>query len=577
MPSRRFSASVKAGLRPVLTAGLALSVGVAASCHHREESSARGAKDPFPWTTYEAEEATTTGTVCGPSREYLTPEAEASGRTFVRLDKNGDYVEFTAAKSADAIVLRYCLPDAENGGGRDMDIEVLVNGHLRKKVSLTSRYAWVYGDFPWSNDPARGKAHRFFDESQATVGPVQTGDTVRLQLGEPAASDYLLLDFVELETVPPAVERPGGSLSLTEFGAKPDDGADDSAAFTACVEAAKQSGSTVWIPEGVFRLDGPRGKLGGVRIQGAGMWRSRLEGPGTMFDGTGDPLHVADLAIFGAVDRRVDNIPENAFHGNLGDGSTFLRVWLEHHKCGFWTTYGTKNMRVAGSRLRNLMADGLNFCDGTSYSTVEQCHLRNTGDDSLATWSPTSPDAAGEPSTGNSFVGNRIQFPWLANGLAVYGGKDHRIIGNHVEGGVFSGGGLLLSSGFEAVPFSGTIRVENNTFKDTGGDCYIGQTIGSLWIYALHSDIDIPLQVDGLVIEQACGDAITVHGPKTAKDIRLADIAVDGAAGNVIRIYPGAAGRMEAKNLRAANYGGRLIDNAAGEKFEVVLDAPPSP
>jgi hypothetical protein len=366
-------------------------------------------------------------------------------------------------------------------------------------------------------------------------------------------------------------------LSLTDFGAVPNDARDDSPAFVACVEAAKKSGATIWIPEGTFRLNGPRMKLGGVRIQGAGMWRSKLEGPGTMFDGTGEPLHIADLAIFGTVDRRVDNIPENAFHGNLGDGSTFRRIWLEHHKCGFWTTYGTKNMLLSESRLRNLMADGLNFCDGTSYSTVENCHLRNTGDDALATWSPTTPDAAGHPSTGNTFIGNRIQFPWLANGLAVYGGKDHRIVGNYVEGGVFSGGGLLLSSGFDAIPFSGTIRAANNTFKDTGGDCYIGQAIGSLWIYALHSDIEIPLEIDGLNITQARGDAITVHGPKTAKDIRLANVTVDGAAGNVIRIYPETSGRMQVKALRAGGYAGQLVENGNPQKFEVILDPPVAP
>lgn len=526
----------------------------------------------FPWSTYEAEDYRTTGTIRGPSREYLTPESEASGRTYVRLGKSGDYLEFEARIPADAVVLRYCIPDAESGGGRDMDIDLLVNGQSRTKIPLTSRFAWIYGDFPWSNDPSLGKAHHFFDEAQAMVGPIRAGEKVRLQVGNLGPSDYVLLDLVELETVAPAVGRPEGSLSLTDFGARPNDAGDDSPAFAACVDAARKSGATIWIPEGGFRLDGPRMKLGRIRIQGAGMWRSRLEGPGAMFNGTGEPLHIADLAIFGTVDRRVDDVPENAFHGNLGDGSTFRRIWVEHHKCGFWTTYGTKNMLLSESRLRNLMADGVNFCDGTSYSTVERCHLRNTGDDALATWSPTTSDAAGQPSTGNTFIGNRIQFPWLANGLAVYGGKDHRIIGNHVEGGVFSGGGLLLSSGFDAVPFSGTIRAENNTFKDTGGDCYIGKSIGSLWIYADRSDIEIPVEIDGLNIEQARGDAITVHGPKSASDLRLSGVTVEGAGGNIIRIYPEASGRMAVNSLRAVHYGGELVENGNPGGFQVDLE-----
>ena len=574
MPQLRFTATAKAGFRPVVFGFAALLSVLLAACQRGEKPATDEPEQIFPWTTYEAETAATSGTVSGPSREYLTPEAEASGRSCVRLDKSGGYIEFQTTKPANALVVRYSIPDAENGGGRDMDIELLVNGRARQKISLTSRYAWIYGDFPWSNDPAQGKAHHFFDESQAQVGPIKSGDTVRLQVGELGAAEYVLIDFVELESVPPAVARPEGSLSLADFGATPNDSGDDSAAFAACVESAKQGGATIWIPEGTFRLDGPRMSLGGVRIQGAGMWRSKLEGPGAMFEGTGEPLHVADLAIFGTVDRRVDNIPENAFNGNLGEGSTFHRVWFEHHKCGFWTTYGTKNMVLSESRLRNLMADGLNFCDGTSYSKVERCHLRNTGDDSLATWSPTTPDAKGQPCTGNSFVENRIQFPWLANGLAVYGGKDHQIIGNHVEGGVFSGAGLLLSSGFDAIPFSGTIKAKDNTFKDTGGDCYIGQSVGSLWIYALHSDIEIPLEIDGLTIEQARGDAITVHGPKSAKDIRISNVAVDGASGNVVRVYPETSGRMTLKSVSAKNYGGKLIENGNPAKFEILVDAP---
>ena len=529
--------------------------------------------NPFPWQSYEAEDGATSGTVHGPQNQYPSPECEASGRRYVRLDKAGDYVEFSAREQANTLVIRYCVPDAPEGGGRESSLDLVVNGEFRQQIALSSRYSWIYGDFPWSNDPKEGKAHHFFDEVQAKVGDIRAGDTVRLQSNSENPDDYYLVDFIELENAPPPLERPAGSLSIADFGAVADDGNNDAPALLACIEAARQGGQTIWVPPGDYILAGPRIKLGGVRIQGAGMWHSKLVGAAAMFDGTGKKVRVSDLAIFGEVDRRVDSLPENAFDGNFGDGSTFERLWIEHLKCGFWTIDGTRNMRVVECRIRNIMADGLNYCGGTSSSTVELCHLRNTGDDALATWSTTE-SGVSKPCVGNKFIGNWIQFPWLANGLAVYGGSSHEIIGNRVEGSVFSGAGLLLSSGFKAIPFSGTIVVKDNFFKDTGGDCYIGEPVGSLWIYALHSDIEILLDIDGLKIERSRGDAVTVHGPKAARDIRLQGVTIDGAVGSAVHIYPSTWGRMDVKRLRAAGYQAQLLRNESPETFEVTLDSP---
>ena len=59
-----------------------------------------GARVPF--TEYEAENATTTGTAIGPDRRFTTLAAEASGRRAVRLEP-GQFVEFVLAKPANAL------------------------------------------------------------------------------------------------------------------------------------------------------------------------------------------------------------------------------------------------------------------------------------------------------------------------------------------------------------------------------------------------------------------------------------------------------------------------------------------
>src|SRR5215472_8727510 len=60
-----------------------------------------------PWTTYEAENMATTGTILGPQYIPSIVTTEASGRKCVQLNATGQYVELTAVAAANAIVIRY--------------------------------------------------------------------------------------------------------------------------------------------------------------------------------------------------------------------------------------------------------------------------------------------------------------------------------------------------------------------------------------------------------------------------------------------------------------------------------------
>jgi len=528
--------------------------------------------EPFPWSRYEAEDARTTGKILGPSRMYHSPESESSGRRYVRLDGQGQYIEFTATNSGQGLVLRYCIPDAREGDGRIATLSLYRNGKMEKKLPLTSRHAWSYGNFPWSNDPKQGMPHHFYDEAHWKIAEVVPGDILRLQKDVEDTAEYYLIDLMELEKIPAPFIRPIHSLSIEEFGAKGDDDIDDAPAFLRCLSTAESKNKIVWIPPGDFRLDGERIPLGKVTVQGAGMWYACLSGKTPMFAGSGQPVVFSDLAMMGDTNHRNDNSPDNAFDGNFGDGSIFRHLWIEHLKCGFWTTHGTRNMRLEGCRIRNTMADGLNFCDGTTDSTVERCHLRNTGDDALATWSPGRQKPNASSSLRNSFLHNRIELPWHANGLAVYGGGDHRVVGNTVTDTVFSGAGLLISSGFESVPFSGVIQAEDNTFIRTGGECYIGEPVGALWIHCHHSDIEVPVQVRGLSLIDSAQSAVSVHGPKGAKDLQLEDVRVDGLAQEPVHILPKTHGKMQIRSLATTNVqSAKTVRNDSPETFQVLI------
>ena len=495
-----------------------------------------------PWTRYEAEDARSPATPAPPSRTYLTPEAEAAGRQLVRLEKAGDYVEFDVIRPANGLVVRYGLPDGAEGQGIQAKLHLYINGEARGALDLTSRRAWSYGDFPWTNHPAAGRGHHFFDEAHALIPDVAPGDVLRLEMEEEGRGDYCLIDFVELERVPPPLTRPAGSLCLTEFGAVADDDGNDDEAFVRATLAARDQKRILWVPPGTFILDGGVKGLGDVTIQGAGLWHSRLAGNATFFHGHGKRIAVRDLGIFGEVAHRDDHFPHNAFTGNLGEDSVIERVWIEHVKCGVWSTHGTRNLRVTGCRIRNTMADGINLCDGTSDSVVEQCHLRNTGDDALATWSPAGSWASGHPCERNRFLRNTVELPWHANGIGVYGGTDHEVRGNLVVDTVQSGGGLLISSGHGAFPFAGRLRVEDNRFLRTGGDCYIDGRNGGLWIHAHESDIVAPVVVRNLELIDSAHAGITIHGPRALRNATFENILIRGAQEGGLHVLPGGAG-----------------------------------
>ena len=504
-----------------------------------------------PWTRYEAEEGQGSVRAAPATRTYLTPGSEATGRRYIRLEKIGDYVEFTVAKPGNGLVLRYGLPDSADGQGLDATLGLYINGQLQRKLPLTSRYAWSYGDFPWTNNPAAGRGHHFWDETQAVIPGVKPGDVIRLQKDADDSAEYYLVDFIELEQVPPALSPPTNSLSLVEFGAVPDDEGNDDNAMITAMDAAKAQGKVLWIPAGTFILDGGVKGIGGVAIQGAGIWHSRLTGNAPKFHGHGERIQVADLAIFGEVDHRDDNFPDNAFTGNLGENSEITRVWIEHMKCGVWSTSGTKNLRITGCRIRNMMADGVNLFDGTSDSQVEQCHLRNTGDDALASWSPSGSWSSMKPCERNRFIHNTVETPWHANGVGLYGGNDHEVRGNLVEDTVQSGGGLLISSGHGAIPFAGTIRIENNKFIRTGGDCYIDGRNGGMWIHAHESDIAAPLIFRNLTILDSANAGITIHGPRAVRDATFEQVVVlSGVQPDILIVSGAEPANLKAEGLR---------------------------
>jgi hypothetical protein len=236
----------------------------------------------------------------------------------------------------------------------------------------------------------------------------------------------------------------------------------------------------------------------------------------------GNNCRFADFAILGETILRDDKSPENGFNGGAGTGSRLENIWVEHTKVGYWVGAGTNGLVITGSRFRNLFADGINFCNGTSHSLIENSHFRNTGDDALASWSPKG-DAV---NTGNVFRFNTVQLPWRANCFAIYGGKDNRIEDNLCYD-VVTYPGILIAQQFNSNPFDGNTFVERNSLIRAGGPMF-NLKHGALKIWSAQGEIP-GLVVKDILIDSPTFSGLQLDGGHAIRSARFENMEITNA------------------------------------------------
>ncbi|MGW1818729.1 CARDB domain-containing protein [Streptomyces sp. NPDC002125] len=492
-----------------------------------------------PYTEYEAEQSAYKGTLLRSDQKrtfgHTNFATESSGREAVRLDSAGEYVEVTSTVPSNSIVVRNSVPDAPGGGGAEATISLYADGTFVRKLTLSSKHSWLYGDTDspegLSNRPGTD-ARRLFDESHALLGrSYPVGTKFRLQRDAGDTASFYVIDLVDLEQVAPAAAQPAGCTSITTYGAVPNDGIDDTDAIQRAV-TADQNGDIgcVWIPPGQWRqeqkilTDDPlnRGQFNqvGIRdvtIRGAGMWHSQLYTLTAPQDAGGinhphegnfgfdidDNTRISDIAIFGSgTIRGGDGNAEGGvgLNGRFGEDTAITNVWLEHANVGVWVGRDYDNIpdlwgpaqrvEFTGMRIRNTYADGINFANGTRDSTVFNSSLRNTGDDALAVWSSKYvKNPSVDVGHDNHFRNNTVQLPWRANGIAIYGGY-----GNTIENNIISDTmnypGIMLATDHDPLPFSGQTLIADNALHRTGGAFWgEAQEFGAITLFAAGQDI----------------------------------------------------------------------------------------
>jgi len=484
-----------------------------------------------PWTTYEAEQMRTTGAILGPAYGPYRVETESSGQRCVKLSAKSQYVEFAATAEANSMVIRFSLPDDQRGNGTNSTLGIYQNGKLIQDKKISSHYAWLYGKYPFSNDPDSGKPRHFYDEVRLKDLPIQKGDVIRIQRddGPEDHAGYCIIDLVDLEKVGPPGVAPAGSVSVAEvrFGGAGSMG-DYTMAFRNCIDAAAKTGQTVWIPAGTFIITGDIVIPAHVSIQGAGMWYSELTGDEKSYTavdkrirliGTGSDIHLSDFAITGRLNYRSDKESNDGITGSYGESSTISRLWIEHTKVGMWIE-NSSHLTVTGCRMRNTLADGINFCVGMAHSTIRDCTARGTGDDCFAMWPTVYKKQEFSPGY-NLVIHSTAQLPYLANGAAIYGG-DSNAIKDCLFTDISAGSAILISTTFPTASrdksinnnFSGTTVIRDCDIKNSGGFDHEWDWRAAVEICLDKRSIS-GIELDNLTIENSLSNGLSVVAKNT--------------------------------------------------------------
>ncbi|MGV8834506.1 hypothetical protein [Cellvibrio sp.] len=501
----------------------------------------------------EAENGVTNGQVSNSGTTYLTVAAEASGRKYVTLDTGGHYVEWIAPKQANTLVMRYGIPDSANGGGTNATLNLYINDIKVKALDLSSRYAWVYGNYPFNDKPSNGMAHRFFDDIQIKGLDIPAGAKIKLQKDADNTAAYYRIDLIDFEQIESAYVMPENFISIIDFGAIANDTIEDTSAFTAAMVAAKNQGKGLWFPEGTFILGNFNLiELGNIHIRGAGMWHTVLQtlsGKGGMTGKGGGNVTIADLQIRGERTFRNDS-EDAALGGDFGKNSLVQNVWIEHMKVGFWLA-GSDGLYIVNGRIRNTWADGINFAGGVKNTVASHISLRNTGDDALAMWSVNAVNA------NNAYRYNTVSNPILANCFAIYGGQDNKILDNIASDTLYAPAGIAISNRFEPTPFMGVTEVRRNTINRAGGwEPTYNYNVGAVWVFADKTPINATILIDTLDINDSPFDGIFVSNNRAITDLRVSNVRIKGAGRNGLYFNVIGAGSFNNVTVEGATLGG---------------------
>ncbi len=425
-----------------------------------------------PWRTYEVEDSATNGTVVSTNQLGR----EASGGKGVTLDATGEYVEFVSEAEANRLVLRYSIPASTSG-----TLSLYVNGVHRLDVPVRSDKLY---------EPRDTKTLRFYDEVDVAT-TIHEGDVVRLRKDSGDTVAAYTVDLVDLELAPAPGTMPAGFLSVTAYGATPNDTTDDWTAIDNALKAGQAQGKGVWFPAGTFRQSRRLSVPAGVTVKGAGIWHTQLFGyinpPVTEESALaglsilGNDVSISDLRLTASITTREKTRPAISNHNGAANFRV-ENVWIEYFNTGVWLSGNGYKGVVRSNRVRLTYADAMHATYNERDTLFENNHVRGCGDDGIATVSSIPPSNSLGPATNITARFNTIVANYWGRGMSVVGGNNILYEDNLIYDQAYAAGMLIATEPSYATYGIDGVTYRRNTIVRCGGESYIGSGHGAVTI-----------------------------------------------------------------------------------------------
>jgi hypothetical protein len=302
------------------------------------------------------------------------------------------------------------------------------------------------------------------------------------------------------DALPALPAPPVQARKVTDFGAKPDDGVDDTDAIQRAVDALKSGewlvfpkgvfnhnksiwvrtpGVTLWASDGRLHATNPRDQAVILAADGASIYGFTLS---AVTNQRGHAPWESRIAVFSKVEA-TEPLKDNIIRGNriIAAGAPATPEANSATSSGIFV-YRAKRFLVAENTVQRSLADGIHITGGASDGRVVANVVRETGDDMIAVvsylgkgdWTSESAKSVSDDLVSRQQLNlvsnvlitrNDVSGQYWGRGISVVGGKDISIRNNLVERATMAAGVYLAREvGYMTFGLK-NVLVEGNTIS----------------------------------------------------------------------------------------------------------------
>ena len=555
-----------------------------------------------PFTTLEAESGALGGsgarviafTPGSPVPTVPTQELEASGMAYVLLTNLNDSVSWTnPVSSANAIVIRSCIPDAPTGGGIVATLDLYVDGVFRQAVTLSSQQSWNYRGVATTNQDnpnSGGTPWHFWNEDHTfiTGSAIAAGSIIKLQKDSGNTASYYKIDCIDPEDVPPPLSQPANSLSIVSYGADPTDTTDSTVAIQNCINAAQAAHEIAWIPQGTFMVNNLKSgsfSINNVTVAGAGMWYSTLyrNVPTSATSSWRSTMSISTNTVLQDFALDSDAIYRSGYGadyaaGAVGTNWLIQRIWARHVG-PFWL--GGSYSTIRDCRVSDSWADGINLNDGNSPSLQSQGisltdsnnFVRGCGDDGLSTYSDAGSSGLNYQMQNTHIVNSTAIANYWANGLRIAGGTNVVVYGNLIDSVAANNGIEVSVYGSTGHPLDSAFVFSNLVLRAGGwnGTNRNGIDVGAPGSGSLFSNAVTRATITNNIVRLSLRDGISIG--QLNESMTVLNNEIDHPAWEGIWIESGdiGTGLFEYNLATNMNSGQKALEDDASATFTAMV------